>query len=33
MHELTRRFPKEEMYNLSSQIRRATDSVALNRPV
>ncbi|MGI9550179.1 MAG: four helix bundle protein [Aurantibacter sp.] len=23
-------FPKKEMYNLSSQIRRATDSIALN---
>jgi four helix bundle protein len=27
---LTSNFPKEEMYNLSSQIRRAVDSVALN---
>jgi four helix bundle protein len=23
-------FPKEEIYNLSSQIKRATDSIALN---
>jgi four helix bundle protein len=27
---LSYKFPKEEMYNLSSQIRRAVDSVALN---
>jgi len=27
---LSKKFPKEEMYNLSSQIRRAVDSVALN---
>ena len=28
--KLTKSFPKDEMYNLSSQIRRAADSVALN---
>ena len=27
---LSKKFPKEEMYNLSSQIRRAVDSIALN---
>ncbi|MEP0262747.1 four helix bundle protein [Dokdonia sp.] len=27
---LTDTFPKKEIYNLSSQIRRATDSIALN---
>ena len=30
IHELTRKFPKEELYILSSQIKRATDSIALN---
>ena len=27
---LTKKFPSKELYNLSSQIRRATDSIALN---
>ncbi len=30
IHELTLTFPKEELYNLTSQIKRAADSVALN---
>ena len=30
VHELTRTFPKEELYILTSQMKRATDSVALN---
>ncbi|MBU1999328.1 MAG: four helix bundle protein [Candidatus Omnitrophota bacterium] len=30
IHELTRDFPKEEIYILTSQIKRAADSVALN---
>lgn len=30
IHELTRAFPKEELFVLTSQIKRATDSVALN---
>lgn len=30
INELSKIFPKEETYNLSSQIRRAADSVALN---
>ena len=30
IHRLSYKFPKEEVYNLSSQIRRAVDSIALN---
>ena len=30
INTLTDTFPKKEIYNLSSQIRRATDSIALN---
>lgn len=30
IHNLTRTFPKEEMFILTSQIKRATDSIALN---
>lgn len=30
INKLSYKFPKEEMYNLSSQIRRAADSVVLN---
>ena len=30
IHNLTRKFPKEELYILTSQIKRAADSVALN---
>lgn len=30
IHELTRKFPKEELYISTSQIKRAADSIALN---
>jgi four helix bundle protein len=30
VHDVTLRFPKEELYILSSQIKRAADSVSLN---
>lgn len=30
IHTVAKTFPKEEVYNISSQIRRAADSVALN---
>ena len=30
VYEMSERFPKSEMYNLTSQIRRAVDSIALN---
>ena len=30
IHLLTRNFPKEEMFSLTTQIKRAADSVALN---
>ena len=30
IHQLTLTFPKEELYILSSQMKRAADSVALN---
>ena len=30
VHEITLKFPKEELYILTSQVKRAADSVALN---
>ncbi len=30
VHDITRKFPREELYILTSQIKRAADSVALN---
>jgi four helix bundle protein len=30
INKLSSNFPKEEMYNLSSQVKRAVDSIALN---
>ncbi len=30
IHDLTRTFPKEELYILTAQIKRAADSIALN---
>jgi four helix bundle protein len=30
IHQLSNKFPKEEVFNLTSQIRRAVDSIALN---
>lgn len=30
VHQLTRKFPKEEMFSLTSQMKRAADSISLN---
>jgi four helix bundle protein len=30
VHNLTRKFPKEEMFSLTSQFKRAADSISLN---
>ena len=30
VHNLTRSFPKEEMFSLTSQMKRAADSILLN---
>jgi four helix bundle protein len=30
INSITKEFPSDELYNLSSQIRRAADSIALN---
>lgn len=30
VHKLTRNFPKEEMFSLTSQMKRAADSISLN---
>lgn len=30
VHKLTRNFPKEEMFSLTSQMKRAGDSISLN---
>jgi four helix bundle protein len=30
VHDLTRSFPKEEMFSLTSQMKRAADSISLN---
>ncbi|MEM8568577.1 MAG: four helix bundle protein [Bacteroidota bacterium] len=30
IHAISKKFPKEEIYNLTSQINRAADSIALN---